>query len=150
METKTLDTQMMKLLKDTIQVMKENPTNDNKAKMVAVAMKCNFLSPVKIEPAPQVNADGTLTVLPDAKISFSLIESGEHKRYFLAFTDMEEYYKWRTDKPTNIVVAFDGYASMVLDRKGADGFVINPFTENIIFTHDNLEGIRNHIASKKN
>ena len=146
-----LDTESIKILKDKYKKMREDETPLAKADMLMSVMKCNFLSPVDIQPEPVKREDGTLMISPDAKIAFKLIANTDKQKFLLAFTDLEEYKKWSSLPPKTIVVAYEGYEGLVLDRNAADGVVINPFTENIVLTKKVLEVMRkqNELQKKK-
>lgn len=137
-----LNVEKINILKEKYQKMRKEDTPQSKAELLISATQCNFLAPVDIQPEPTLNEDGTLLITPDSKIAFKMIMSTAKEKYLLAFTDLDEYRKWSSDAPKTIVVAFEGYEGLVLDRGAADGFVINPFTENLVFKKEMLDMMR--------
>ena len=113
--------------------------NDMAALMNEVAeeivMNAQFLAPARLSSPPSLNKDGTGTVGKDAKISFALIGSPDGKKYYPAFTDINEMLKWESmaeQKPFTLALGFDDYADMIVRKNAAEGLVINPFSDNLI------------------
>ena len=79
-----------------------------------------------------------------AKIQFHMIQNTAKKRYFLAFTSIEELRKWR-DQPDQrtAILRFDDYAALVLDAgSGAEGIAIDPLGENLIMKREQVKILR--------
>lgn len=100
-----------------------------------IVMNAKFLTPVRLSTVPKLNNDGTGTIDPDTKISFALISSPEGKKYYPAFTSVDEVLKWdsmKEQKPLTLALGFDDYSDMIVSKHGAEGLVINPFSDNLI------------------
>ena len=111
--------------------------------------KASFLSPAIIEPAPVEDPEGKLTVAPNSKVQFPMLNTPDGAKFFMAFTDEAEYQKWqeKNQKFPFFSLTLDDYAAMILrrDPKGnicpALGMVVNPFGANIIVPREMLAGM---------
>lgn len=100
-----------------------------------IAMNGRFLSVIRFSQAPVSGENGAQSVPDGAKVEFALLDDGRGGRYYPAFTSQEELEKWRqmaAANPRTAIMEFDDYAGMILDSRGADGFVINPFSDNLL------------------
>lgn len=90
-----------------------------------LVMNARFLSVVRM----QAGKDNK------AQIAFALLNDGSGKTYYPLFTDVGELTKWKpaTEEGSKIMLLeFDNYARMIVEKNGADGIVINPFGDNLI------------------
>lgn len=100
-----------------------------------IVMNAKFLTPVRLSTVPKLNSDGTGTIDANTKISFALISSPEGKKYYPAFTSVDEVLKWdsmKEQKPLTLALGFDDYSDMIVSKNAAEGLVINPFSDNLI------------------
>ncbi len=128
-----------------IKNMQENNTSFNQAQFIAEVMKAHFISPVSIFPLPEPSdAEGKVVLKEKTTINFNIIENTANQKFFMAFTDWEELSKWhKSENQQTLIMTFDDYAAMVLDENGnSDGFVINPFGGNIIFSKDMIKDLK--------
>lgn len=108
--------------------------NNNNAmtqsKMIDQVMRAKFIIPIIIDKdiCEQSQNDSS-------GIDFHMLENSEKQKFFMAFTDWDELEKWkRVEGQQTAILTFDDYSNMVLDQRStAEGFVINPFGENLIF-----------------
>lgn len=131
------------MLVGTIQLMKADPSPVHKNMFVNEMMKARFMAPAIVDPKPEADEEGKLKVAQGSKIQFPMLTAPDGKRYFLAFTDKMEYEKWKDAQNTSFfALSAEEYAGMVL-RKDAQalGFVINPFSENIIIPREMLASL---------
>lgn len=134
-------------LLDAIAEMKANNTPENQSKMMDKMVDAQYLAPVSITPPPETNGYmANITLPPDAKLRFHMIENGMGQRFFLAFTSFEEMSKWRENvNVQSIVVTFDDYAGMLAKSEADDnvgGFVIDPFGANLVFSKNQAIAIK--------
>lgn len=130
-----------------------NPKNFNA--VVNLMMRSVFLAPAKIEigeDAPKPDENGRIQLPKNTKVTFALLKSGEGKSFFTAFTDAEELNKW-TNKPEGqvMLLRFDDYARMLNGNDHVDGFVLNPFSDNLRFNSDMVASLlkqRNEMMEK--
>ena len=119
-----------------IKSMKESNAKESQNQVINEVMKAHFISPVIISPVPGTLGDGSKVVLKEKTIiKFSVIENTVNQQFFLVFTDWEELGKWhKVENQQALILTFDDLAVMILNGKGnSDGFVINPYGENVVF-----------------
>lgn len=107
-----------------------------------IAMEARFISPVKFSKEPILNEDGTAQLPEGTTISFLQLSNEKGEKFYPVFTSANEMMKWdmiRKEKPQTLTLGFDDYASMILDRNGGAGFVINPFSDNLMIAREAVE-----------
>lgn len=111
------------LLVEAIRQMKanENPETRN-AVIDETVMRAKFLMPVTIE---------------EDSMKFNMVTNSDKQNYFVAYTDWEEM-KPAVSGPDQkaMIMTFDDYAMLEKKNIQTAGFVINPFTTNLIFRKD--------------
>lgn len=128
------------LLVGSIELMKAEDTPEHRNMFLGELMKAEFMSPAIVEPAPQEGEDGKLQIIPGSKVQFPMLSAPYGKRFFMAFTDMREYEKWKEKNPDfpTFALKLEDYGAMLVrkDAQGnacpALGIVINPFGANIV------------------
>ncbi len=118
-----------------IRTMMEHNTNKTRGAMAAALMEARLLSPIQSE-----------TVLlekkgPSNRIRFEHIENTEGDKYYLAFTDMEEYSKWNEDGTHNqaLIMTMEDFGNILIRQiNDLKGFVINPYGENLSISKELL------------
>ena len=126
------------MLMGSIELMKAEDTPAHRNMFVGELAKASFLSPAIIEPAPVEDPEGKLTVAPNSKVQFPMLNTPDGAKFFMAFTDE----------------TLDDYAAMILrrDPKGnicpALGMVVNPFGANIIVPREMLAGMMSAKAAQ--
>lgn len=128
-----------------IKSMKESNTKESQDHVINEIMKAHFISPVIISPVPETLGDNNKVVLKEKTIiKFGIIENTANQQFFLAFTDWEELGKWhKVENQQTLILTFNDLAVMVLDEKGnSDGFVINPYGENVVFNKTMIRTLR--------
>lgn len=129
---------------------KEVPETQNA--FLQEAVKAQYFAPVDI-----INADGTLMegmgkmeIPKDSKFNFKLIINNKGEQFFPLFTDINEFQKWnKSDRIKAIVVVFPQMAGLVSKRSDIiKGFVINPMSQNLVFTKELLDSIFKHAQEK--
>lgn len=113
-----------------------------------IAMRARLLIVVNIEAEIQTNDEGEQFVDDQAKIQFPLLSAPNGQLFYPAFTDMEEVHKWGIfgeENPTTVLMNFEDYLLMMDNNKNAEGFVVNPFSDNVILNRETV----NHLRNKK-
>ena len=73
----------------------------------------------------------------DGKMQFNMVTNDKKENYFLAFTDWEEMKACISGPDQKaMVMVFDDYAMLMKKNNQTAGFVINPYTTNLIFRKD--------------
>lgn len=126
-----------------IELMKADPTPEHQNMFVTEMTKAKFLSPAMVTPAPEVDAEGKMKLAPGSKIQFPMLTAPDGKNFFMAFTDKMEFDKWKHEEGTPVfVLNFGEYAGMVLRKDApAAGFVINPYSANIVIPKEMLNNL---------
>ena len=118
--------------------------NEKRALINAIVEECvtnaRFLSIVQIDENDITkDENGNVTFNKDSHINFVLLNGPENKTYFPVFSDWEQLRKWEAYKDEDVntmILSFDDYYAMVKDNES--GIVINPFSDNIIFTNADI------------
>ena len=102
-----------------------------RSQMAAALMEARLLSPIQKQ-----------TVLTEKKgpstwIRVESITNTEGEKYYLAFTDMDEYSKWNEDGSHDqaLIMTMEDFGNILIRQvNDLKGFVINPYGENISIT----------------
>ena len=131
------------MLIGAIELMKSNSTPEHRKMVIEEMLHAMYLSPVNIDPKPVPDEKGISKVAADAKIAVPMLAAADGKHYFMAFTDIDELQKWKKEEGQQIFgFSLADYVKMVRTAKeSCDGFVLNPFSHNIVMTRDMLETI---------
>ncbi len=98
-----------------------------------IAVRAHFLSVIMLSEEPQHNDDGTATFRQGSVMQFPMLTTQDGKHFYPAFTDWGELLKWRQiETPKTLILSFDDYATMVLQKEETDGVIINPFGDNFL------------------
>lgn len=124
---------------------KTNPEPQYQVDYIDNLMEARLLAPVTVTDMSGENEN-------QMKVQFSHLTNHQNEKYFMVFTDMETMQKNINDisKVCVIAVTYKDLSAMLSQPKCAmKGFVINPFTENIICGPQQAEVIANYIRQKK-
>jgi len=135
--------ELIELMKE----LKENPNPENENKFINCMINSLFLTPIIIDGEIEEKDDYKITIKKGTKINFKLIANkNTQKSYFLAFTDWDELRKWSNEPENAFIVNYDDLKNLVARSQGEqEGFVINPFNQNIIINSQIIERIQKHI-----
>ena len=120
-----------------------NPENINA--MINKVVNAKFILPAMMKQIPQARTENGRTVMSNAtQVQFRLLENNKNERFFGAFSDTDELFKWNgNEKATKVVTDFDSLAAMVMDPKAnVLGFVINPFGKSVTFPKNMVNSIK--------
>ncbi len=136
------------MLVGMMQLLKEEDTPERRDAFVQEIMRATFLSPVEIDPPPVMGEDGVKRIPTGSQISFPLLKSKEGDKYFMAFTDMDEFQLYKKEENSNVfALKFDDYVAMLLkgseagQKNEAVGIVINPMNHNMILLKDAIANL---------
>lgn len=137
------------MLVGCIQLLREADTAEHRTMFGEELDKAVFISPAATDPEPEKGPDGEWVIAPKTKVQFPLITAPDGRKFYMAFTDVPEYEKWKAqtkDLPF-FTLTLDDYAAMML-RVGPDGtpnpaagLVINPVGENMIIPKDTIANL---------
>ncbi len=131
-------------LVEAMRAVNKEENQQTQSKLIEEAIKASFFTPVDIlgEDGNVLQGDGKMKIPENSKVNFKLIRNSKNESYFALFTDINEFQKWnKTERVNTIVVVFPQIAQLVFKTTDVAGFVINPMTENIIFSRDALKNI---------
>ena len=69
------------------------------------------------------------------------IQNTEGERYYLAFTDLDEYAKWNEEANHNeaLIMSLEDFGNILIRQlNDLKGFVVNPYGENVSISKDLL------------
>jgi len=113
---------------EAMNAMLRHNTEKTGGHMAAVLMDAHLLSPIERQTVL------TETEGPSTRIRFEHIENAQGKKYYLAFTDMNEYAKWNEDETHNqaLIMTMEDFGNILIrNLNDLEGFVINPYGENV-------------------
>ncbi|MCD8221933.1 MAG: SseB family protein [Clostridiales bacterium] len=110
-------------------------TASSRSRMAAELMNARLLSPIQSETVLMEKSG------PSHRIRFEDITNTSGEKYYLAFTDMEEYDKWNQDGTHDraLIMTMEDFGHILIRTvNDLKGFVINPCGENISISKDLL------------
>lgn len=118
-------------LKKVLGYMNENNSFYNRSRMAHLLTEARLLSPIRQEVVLMEKAG------PANRIKFEDITDVNGGKFYLAFTDMDEYNKWNEDGSHDhaLIMTLQDFGKLLI-RNVNDfvGFVINPYGENVCIT----------------
>lgn len=114
-----------------IQAMQDLKKHDNaytRGVLAEALMEARLLSPIQRQTV-LTEKDG-----PSTRIRFEDIQNTEGEKFYLAFTDLDEYAKWNDDEKHNqaLIMTMEEYGNILIRQiNDLKGFVINPYGENV-------------------
>lgn len=114
-----------------IQALQDMKKHDNlytRGVMAQELMQARLLSPIQTQTL-LTEKDG-----PSTRIRFMDIANTEGEKFYMAFTDLDEYAKWNSDGKHNqaLIMTMEEYGNILIRNiNDLKGFVINPYGENV-------------------
>lgn len=118
-----------------MQTMLKHDNEQTRSQMAAELLDSRLLSPVEQQTILTEQSG------PSKRIRFLDIQNTEGERYYLAFTDLDEYGKWNDEEKHNeaLIVTLEDFGNILIRQlNDLKGFVINPYSENISISKDLL------------
>ncbi len=135
---------------ELIAAMREVLKDENSStmsKMAAVLMDAKLLSPIEQQTVLAEKSG------PSTRIRFEEIKNTMGDKYYLAFTDMNEYDKWNEDGKNEraLIMTMEDFGNILIRQiNDLKGFVINPYGENISISKDMLLSLLKQREAKRN
>ena len=141
-------------LVEAIKAMRENFNNDTQNKVINTALRCTFLVPAIVQKNTELVADANNHVKFQDKqtAKFVLINHKERGSFFPVFTDAEELELLRgktQDDFRPFAMKFGDIAGLTENTPQVNGFVVNPFDQNLPFTKEMLASIKQTLIKFK-
>ncbi len=133
-----------------VETMQEVLKHDNaytRGKMAAALMESRLLSPIEKQTVLMEKSG------PSTRIRFESIQNTSGDRYYMGFTDLEEYNKWNEDADHNeaLIMSMEDYGNILIRNiNDLRGFVINPMGENISISKDLLLSLLKQQEARRN
>lgn len=111
-----------------MQAMQKRNDSETLSRMAAALVNSRLLSPIRKETVLTEKSG------PSTRIKFEDIQNTEGDRYYLAFTDLDEYEKWNQEGTHNeaLIMTLEDYGNILIRNiNDLKGFVINPYGENV-------------------
>ncbi len=128
---------------EAMNTLKANENQETQRALIEKVLTARFFAPVDIIDADgnPVKGTGKIQIPEDSKFNFKLIQNSKGEQFFPVFTDIEEFQKWNKQPKINtIIVIFPQIAQLAMQKaEELNGFVINPMTQNIIFSQDAIK-----------
>lgn len=134
-------------LVEAMQAMLRNETAKSRSQMAAALMDAHLLSPVERQTL-LMEREGPVT-----RVRFEDIQNTNGDKYYLAFTDMDEYAKWNVDGTHQqaLVMTMEDFGNILIrEVNDLKGFVINPFGENVSISKDLLLSLLKQREAREN
>ena len=128
--------------------LRENENKETQSAFIGAAIKAKYFAPVDVLKADgtPIEGSGKMEIPKDAKFNFKMLKNAKGEQYFPLFTDIDEFRKWsKTDQIKSIVVVFPQMADLVSKKDETSGFVINPMSQNLVFTREILDNLLKNI-----
>lgn len=135
----------------SIKLMQDNFTPEKHQDFVNQMLHTRFLCPVLFDPNPEVKPNGMTQVPENTKLMLSSLKNKNGESYLVAYTDTKEANNHKqTENQHNIICSYFDYCTIVEKEDSPyAGFVINPFSENVIISKQSMEMIRKNLHFKK-
>ncbi len=136
-------------LREAIEQARENPGSESSVRLFNEVVRARLLAPVHLDRPPEFDREsGEVILEKDTEISFELISDNDDNLYYPVFTDGEEMKKCDIEEDQqSLIVNFEDLSEM-LDRQGDQvmGFVINPMSDNLIFSREMVAAMKKDMA----
>lgn len=109
--------------------------------------KANFICPAQVQLNNSKKDNmGQITVGEGSTIALTSIDDQQGKHFLMAFTDWKELGKWKQEENIQTLILTCEDYKQILTKEDSPyaGFVINPYSANIVFNKDTLESIRSN------
>ena len=131
---------------EAIAEMRKNFCAETQNKVINTALACTFLVPAMVEKTTELVADAEnhVNFEDKSKAKFILLNNNKtNGTFFPVFTSPEEAKKLQYDKPfQSFAMRFQDIAALTEQTPKVQGFVVNPFGEDLPFTQEMLESIK--------
>ncbi|MBQ9384944.1 MAG: enhanced serine sensitivity protein SseB C-terminal domain-containing protein [Ruminiclostridium sp.] len=128
---------------EAMNALKKEENKETQTALIEKVLTAKFFAPVDIIDGDgnPVQGTGKIQIPENSKFNFKLIQNSKGEQFFPVFTDIEEFQKWNKQPKINtIIVIFPQIAQLAMQKsEELSGFVINPMTQNIIFSQDAIK-----------
>lgn len=137
-----------------LKTMQGHPTPQTQGDFINHMIHARFLTPAVLEPEPEIDENGQLSPAAGTKVMFRAVSNPEKKAFLIAFTDAKEASKNKLEREGEtshtVVTTYLDFCNVILNEKSPySGFVINPFSENVVVTREIMQDINRNIKVRQ-
>lgn len=138
------------MLIGAMELVKKNKSPENLKVFMDELLHARLISPIVITPPPTIDENGKAKLTEENKISIPMIPGPDDKKYFMAFTDMEELKKLKAKGSINVLpFGIKDYAVMMANAADkCDGIAINPTSNGPIVNKAMVAAIMSKVIKK--
>ena len=139
------------MLIGAMELVKNNKSPENLKVFMDELLHAKLLSPVVITPPPVADETGKVKLTEENKISVPMMAGPDGRKFFMAYTDMAELKKLKSEAQLNVFgFNFQDYAVMIAQADDkCDGLVINPQSNGPIVNKAMVGAIMDSVLKKK-
>ena len=140
-----------------MELVKTENTPESKNLFISSMLAARFLVPVMVDLSPEMadtsaKKSGVMPIPHGTKISFHSLKSADGEVFHMAFTDKNELIKWSGYKNGMQIalLTFWDFGEMVKTTGlSFGGFVINPFSHNMMVRRGMIQSIKYQLGKQK-
>ena len=138
------------MLIGAMELVKKNKSPENLKVFMDELLHARLISPIVITPPPTIDENGKAKLTEENKISIPMIPGPDDKKYFMAFTDMEELKKLKAKGSINVLpFGIKDYAVMMANAADkCDGIAINPTSNGPVVNKAMVAAIMSKVVKK--
>ena len=138
------------MLIGAMELLRKNKSPENLKVFMDELLHARLISPIVITPPPVIDENGKAKMTEENKISIPMIPGPDDKKYFMAFTDMEEVQKLKAKGPVSVLpFSIKDYAVMMAKAADkCDGIAINPASNGPLVNKAMIEAIMSKAIKK--
>ena len=140
------------LLESAIEDMRKNFNEETQNKVINLSLRGTFLVPAVVSTNTELIADENnhLSFHDNHKAKFILLNHKERGSFFPVFTSEDELRKLKTEeKFSAFSMTFADIAELTEHTPNVNGFVLNPFNQNLPFSKEMLSAIKQVLIKLK-
>lgn len=135
------------MLMGALELLKAENTQEHRNMVWQEILHAQFMSPVIVDPPLVPDENGVARMTAENKINLLMLTAADQKKYFMAFTDMEELNMYKTEAKYQIFAfRFSDYVKMLLNPEGDpnnNGVIVNPYDHRMVITKEMINDMLN-------
>lgn len=134
-----------------LKIMQGNLTPETQSEFINQMLHARFLVPALFDPEPELNSEGVAVMEDGAKVMLSSLSNHKREVYLVAYTDLKEAQGHKqAENQHTMACSYLDFCTMVFNEGSPyAGFVINPFSENIIVSREIMQNINKNLHMKR-
>ena len=139
------------MLCGAIETMKAESNHKTHMIVLDEITKATFLCPGSLSMPPVEDENGELKLKDGCQVQFQMLQDDEHRPLLMAFTSEEQMQLWKNksghSESYGFACSFPDYVMLILNQQEdgsygpAQGFVIDPYGENLVMDRDKVINI---------